>query len=664
MSIINKKPYIKTILEELNEDNLKTLNILIDGGSGTAIFRSFINPGYFITDRDRGVSRCKLETKEKLYTGYLVYGINYCTLIFYGDNQSLGMLKIDVDNISYAKIDEYLDINELRSELDDTFVAKTSEIIDAVKNAIEGGELVVGGNLFAIDNVDLTSGSASKVLSPANWLLASDKTRDCSIVIYVTAGTQNVYPVGEFIELKRVTVSDTQVIFGGSFEANNDDGFIVYDVSATFTENAGTITIHETEINKALNGSEYPDLHNITFGGETYVVPENIEVQANPILAGTEAELLGLQVGSTKYQMPALTKTDDITFNFADNADYSLSITSNYASYCRIVGSMMVFVCSFNITKNNTASTPITIGTFSNIPNELFEKLVGGVYLDESNTRAFVDGTFTSVVASTALVKGSNNDVSIMLQTSNLVVGTTYHIRHMSVFLLTDNLAGIDSTLSNNSWSTIKAVCEQGVASNYWAVGDTKTDAGTDGNTRTFRIADMTGMYGKHVVFEQVELEPLAYQWNSSSNVDSDNCSNNYNISNMRNTHLPAIMTKYSSSLQNSLTNTTYKVATNGNNGTILNLTNKLFLPAEKEIWATRYYSRTEEFDVLTTFSYYMTHTAASDRIKYRSLYANNWWLRSPNSGDPDFVCRVGIYGGNDYYRASASNGVATCFSL
>ena len=199
----------------------------------------------------------------------------------------------------------------------------------------------------------------------------------------------------------------------------------------------------------------------------------------------------------------------------------------------------------------------------------------------------------------------------------------------------------VDPILANNSWETIRAVCEAGTAANYWALGDTKTDTGTDNVTRTFRICDMSGLYGKHVVFEQVELTNDRYVWNASSNVDEDNCYNNYNISQMRSTHLPALLAKYSSDLQGQLTNTTYKVAKNGTSTTLLDLTDKLFLPAERELFASRSYSRAEEWNALTRFALYALPANDNNtfRIKYDpSNTARAYWERSPYSGNSSYV--------------------------
>ena len=226
----------------------------------------------------------------------------------------------------------------------------------------------------------------------------------------------------------------------------------------------------------------------------------------------------------------------------------------------------------------------------------------------------------------------------------------------------------VDPVLENNSWATIKAVCESGEAGNYWAVGDTKTDTGTDSKTRTMRICDMQGLYSKHVVFEQVEQESTTYAWNPSSNTDDNSCYNNYNIANISgsiryamNTTIKAL---YSSALQSALTQTTVKVAKNGNNGTLLDVTDYLFLPAEKEIFGSATYSRSEEAAALTQYQYYASHNTANDRKKLRDGTAKTWWLRSPLAGDTDLVCLVRSSGNANFDYADKSYGVAPCFAF
>ena len=170
---------------------------------------------------------------------------------------------------------------------------------------------------------------------------------------------------------------------------------------------------------------------------------------------------------------------------------------------------------------------------------------------------------------------------------------------------------------------------------------------------------------GKHCVFEMVGLESIELMRNSDTNLDNDSAYNDWNISNMRNTHLPARLLLLSSELQTNLTNTTIQTATNGNNGTLVSTSDKLFLAAEKEITKTRNYSRTEEFSALTTWNYWVNHTSTSDRIKKdQNNTAKNYRLRSPHLNDTIYVVIVKYTGGFNGVSAVNTYCVSPCFAF
>ena len=170
---------------------------------------------------------------------------------------------------------------------------------------------------------------------------------------------------------------------------------------------------------------------------------------------------------------------------------------------------------------------------------------------------------------------------------------------------------------------------------------------------------------GKHVVFEQVGVDSDFVVWNVDTNADSDGVINNWNISNMRNTVLPARLLLLSNDLQGVITNTTIQTATNGINGTLVNTNDKLFLAAEKEMNQTGVWSRTEESSALTTWAYWTTHTTANDRKKYDpNNTAEAYWLRSPYSGRTYEVVLVGNNGSffGDYVANSYQ--VSLCYAF
>ena len=170
---------------------------------------------------------------------------------------------------------------------------------------------------------------------------------------------------------------------------------------------------------------------------------------------------------------------------------------------------------------------------------------------------------------------------------------------------------------------------------------------------------------GKHCVFEQVGLDASELVWNSQFNKDSDNAYNDWNISNMRNTHLPARLLLLSSALQDNLTNTTTQTATNGTNGVLVSTSDKLFLAAEKEMTASPTKARTEESSALTTWNYRTIHTTSNDRIKYDPTNTvKTYWLRSPKSGNTSSAVYVESSGNLDVNLAHSSRRISLCFAF
>ena len=170
-----------------------------------------------------------------------------------------------------------------------------------------------------------------------------------------------------------------------------------------------------------------------------------------------------------------------------------------------------------------------------------------------------------------------------------------------------------DPVLNNNTWAVIRTICESNKAGDYWSVGDTKTDVGTDGNTRTFRIVDMTGLYNKHVVFEEVDAENGTYLFED-----------------LFITVIPNTVAKFSLDLQQELTDTHFEIPDFKENPyyDYYWYDKKLFIPSAKELTAQSIqYIR---YDHNVTFQYYVNHDTDNDRIKHNlNNEAVQWWTRS-----------------------------------
>ena len=136
MSIINKKPFIISVLETLTSEQAVALKTLINGG-GDPVFRS-LNPysASLLTASDKGVKAVTLELPnagaQSLYNGYLIYNNTYCVLVAYSGmiNQQLTLIKVDMSKkpITYEIKPCEVSIAELRSELDDLAASEGLEV--------------------------------------------------------------------------------------------------------------------------------------------------------------------------------------------------------------------------------------------------------------------------------------------------------------------------------------------------------------------------------------------------------------------------------------------------------------------------------------------------------------------------------------------------------
>lgn len=228
----------------------------------------------------------------------------------------------------------------------------------------------------------------------------------------------------------------------------------------------------------------------------------------------------------------------------------------------------------------------------------------------------------------------------------------------------------VDPILENNSWETIRKVCEAGQAANYWSLGDSKNVTGADGYTRPVKLVHMGDIYnGKKAVFQYWYRTEDNYVWDAGgSNAVAD--ADIFPMLNVGGDIYVALMGNELHTQIGLSGDTTVQVSTSGTDATLTTITGKLFLPAEKEITATRAYSTTTEFDALTTFGYYAANDNNATRVKHKAsapeATSNQlYWTRSPGRGNSDRV--VNVYSdGIIYYNgaANANNGAAPCFAF
>ena len=127
---------------------------------------------------------------------------------------------------------------------------------------------------------------------------------------------------------------------------------------------------------------------------------------------------------------------------------------------------------------------------------------------------------------------------------------------------------------------------------------------------------------------------------------------------------MPLVFAMLPSDLQEVIATVKRQTCYSGNDGTLVTSEDKLFLPTERNVFASRQYSRSEEWNVNTRYQYYAQNDTAAARIKTLNASADNWWLSSVSDNSSYRFCAVGSSG--SAYRSSADyiRGVGPSFCL
>ena len=230
--------------------------------------------------------------------------------------------------------------------------------------------------------------------------------------------------------------------------------------------------------------------------------------------------------------------------------------------------------------------------------------------------------------------------------TADVVVGTVNVDMIMS-----------DPVFGNNSWAAIIKACQEKQVPETWKVGDS---CNMIINNMTYAI-DIIGKNHDDYA-DGSGKAPLTFQlhdcYGETKNMNSSNTnSGGWTSCAMRSTHLPAILSKMPTEVQNGIREVNKLTSAGDNSSTINTTADKLFLLSEVEIFGSTTNSAEGEG---TQYDYYK---AGNSKVKQLNGSVSAWWERSPLASDSARFCVVSKSGG----RASASNasvayGVAFCF--
>lgn len=272
-------------------------------------------------------------------------------------------------------------------------------------------------------------------------------------------------------------------------------------------------------------------------------------------------------------------------------------------------------------------------------------------------------------------------DVGALLPTTITVVGAeyTYDVSTGVVALsnptgnvtITADCVVIDSTLENNSWETIRRVCEAGNAADYWSLGDEKNVTGGDGYTRPVKLVHMGDIYnGKKAVFQYWYRSENGYVYDAQgSNAVAD--ADIFPMLDVGGDIYVAMMGGELATQIGISGNTTVPVASiGGADATMTTLSGPLFLPAEKELSTVKDSSTQIEFTALTTLGYFVANNISAARVRHKASDPEgttgiSWWERSPSGGSTSYACAIVSAGSLSGAPVSDNTpGAAPCFAF
>lgn len=250
-----------------------------------------------------------------------------------------------------------------------------------------------------------------------------------------------------------------------------------------------------------------------------------------------------------------------------------------------------------------------------------------------------VNGTAYEAKGGKCLVNGTAYSVK---KGRTLIGGTGYDITFAPSY---------DPVFANNTWEQIIAACHNKEVPDTWNVADQKpmTINGVD-----YQI-DVIGK--NHDDYAAGGKAPLTFQMHDCYTYTRQMNSSPTNIGGwtscaMRQTHLPAILAKMPTEVQNGLREVN-KLTSAGDQSDAINTTaDKLFLLSEIEIFGNITYSKGGEG---TQYAYYRVE---NNRVKKYDGEEYSWWARSPRNSSSKHFCVVRKDGSVRYDFASMIYGV------
>lgn len=278
------------------------------------------------------------------------------------------------------------------------------------------------------------------------------------------------------------------------------------------------------------------------------------------------------------------------------------------------------------------------------------------------------DGSYTISATGTDIPEPTGADAGKVLAVNS--AGDGFELVEQSggtVEYMTD--AEVDvlfvTSFATANWAAIAKISEDGLAENYFSVGDEKTIELTTGEQVTlvilgFNHDDLTSGGKAGITIGMKELLATKYRMNASNTN-----AGGWDESKMRTSTMATLLSQLPSDLQGVIKQVNKKATAGGASTSITTSADKLWLFAEVEIDGTTSAGYADEGEQYEYWKTVKDGTVADDRKKYLSNgsgSASGWWLRSSRLGySASFWC---VLSSGSVGNSVASNSYGVSFGF
>ena len=482
----------------------------------------------------------------------------------------------------------------------------------------------------------------------------------------------------------------------------------------------------EDDIKINLNGSSVsnPSFYAPTTSGTAGQVLKSMGAGQAPVWADEPKDIANATVtlgasltynGSAQTQTVASVKLGSVTLRAGTDYDISGNVATDAGNYTLIVSGKgdytgFIFV-DWSIAKaQGSISVPASVGIFGAVGTQKQVTVV----LESGYGDMFVTSSAPSVV--TAGISGNIIDLTLVSD-GNATITINMVGNYQASATISVSTFVVSAVLSENTAATIRAVADNDLGENYWAVGDTYP-VPLNGTVGTKTYGNVTvwayilgfnhnaSIEGEHLIhfggFKTAQtggvdicLDDSQYSSNStsgakwfnmnhSSNTNSGGwkgCDMRYDILGSTDTNngepttacatdpvSGTLMAAFPAALRAVMRPATkYTDNTGGGSSSSSNVTaTQDYMPllAEFEVQGAQTQANSAEQNYQTQYAYYAN---GNSKVKYRQTStgsAANWFWRSPSARSGVSFCGVDTYGGAYGATANSSRGVSPAFFI